>query len=201
MAEPRRIVLATRNRGKLRELAKLLEGVDVVLLTADEVDAPDVEETGATFEENAELKATEIARACGLLAIADDSGLEVPDLGGEPGVRSARYSPEGTDAANNRKLRAEMGRLGLTRPLARFVCAMCLADPDGVVATVRGEVEGNLLAEPRGENGFGYDPLFFQADLGKTFAEASAEEKHGVSHRGKALRKLVEHLMARIVDA
>ena len=198
MPDPLRIVLATRNRGKLGELKRLLEGVDVVLLTADEVNAPDIEETGETFEENAELKALAIARASGLLAIADDSGLTVPDLGGEPGVRSARYSPEGTDQANNSRLRAEMARRALDRPRARFVCAMSLADPSGILATVRGEVEGRLLAEPRGENGFGYDPLFFHAGLDKTFAEASAEEKQGVSHRGQALRKLVEHLMARI---
>jgi XTP/dITP diphosphohydrolase len=129
------------------------------------------------------------ARATGLHALADDSGLEVSALDGQPGVRSARYSPEGTDAANNRKLRGEVARLGLDRPDARFVCAVAFASPDGEVLHVaRGEAAGVLLPEPRGENGFGYDPLFYSPELGRTFAEAAPGEKAAVSHRGRALR-------------
>jgi XTP/dITP diphosphohydrolase len=190
-----KIVLATRNRGKLREMREILRDVDVELTTAEEVGAPDVEETGVTFEENAALKAEAVAKASGLWAIADDSGLEVPALGNEPGVRSARYSEEGTDAANNRKLRAEIDRRGLTRPAARFVCVMVLATPEGVKYTVRGEVEGEITPEPRGENGFGYDPVFFCPELGMNFGEASSVEKESVSHRGRALRKLAELLL------
>ncbi len=189
-----KIVLATRNRGKLREMREILRDVAVELITAKEVGAPDVEETGATFEENATLKAIAVATASGHLAIADDSGLEVPALDNAPGVRSARYSEAGTDAANNRKLRTEIAARGLTRPPARFVCAMVAATPEGVLFTVRGEVEGEIIAEPRGESGFGYDPVFFCPELGKTFGEASSVEKEGVSHRGRALRKLADLL-------
>jgi len=189
-----KIVLATRNRGKLREMREILRDVSVELTTAEDVGAPDVEETGTTFEENATLKAVAVAKASGLMAIADDSGLEVLALENAPGVRSARYSDEGTDAANNSKLRAEIAERGLTRPAARFVCAMVAATPKGVLFTVRGEVEGEITAEPRGESGFGYDPVFFCPELGKTFGEASSIEKESVSHRGRALRKLAELL-------
>ncbi len=163
----RRIVLATRNRGKLREMREILRGVDVEFLAADEVDAPEVEETGETFLENATLKAVAVAKASGLWAIADDSGLEVPALGNAPGVHSARYSKEGTDAANNLLLREEIARLRLSRPAARFVCAMVLATPEGVLHTARGEVAGEIVSEPRGESGFGYDPVFFCPEIGR----------------------------------
>jgi XTP/dITP diphosphohydrolase len=190
----RRIVVATRNRGKLREIRSILSGLPVELRSVAEFDVEEVEETGVTFEENAARKAATVARATGLWAIADDSGLEVPALGGEPGVRSARYSREGTDARNNELLLENVRALGLERPAARFVCVAALASPEGVLETVRGEVEGELLASPRGENGFGYDPIFFSPDLGKTFAEASPVEKESVSHRGRAFRALLAAL-------
>ncbi|MBD3160618.1 MAG: RdgB/HAM1 family non-canonical purine NTP pyrophosphatase [Candidatus Latescibacteria bacterium] len=188
------VVLATRNPGKLREIRRILADCPAELVSAAEVDAPEVEETGETFEENAILKAKGVAKATGLWAAADDSGLAVDALGGLPGVRSARYSEEGTDAANNLKLREEIRRRGLSRPSARFVCAVALATPAEVLHVVRGEVEGVLLDEPRGENGFGYDPLFFCPDLGRTFAEARPEEKERVSHRGRAFRALARFL-------
>jgi len=191
----RKIVLATRNMGKLREMREILREVKVELTTAADVGAPEVEETGSTFEENATLKALAVARASGLMAIADDSGLEVPALDNDPGVHSSRYSTEGTDAANNVKLREEIRRRGLTRPPARFVCVMVLATPEGVKFTVRGEVEGEIREEPRGESGFGYDPVFFCPELGKTFGEAKPVEKESVSHRGRALRRLAELLV------
>ncbi|MCU0725287.1 MAG: RdgB/HAM1 family non-canonical purine NTP pyrophosphatase [Planctomycetes bacterium] len=195
-----RIVLASRNPGKLRELGALLAGLPVELLLASEAGAPEVPEDGATFEENAAAKARETARATGLDALADDSGLEVPALDGAPGVRSARYSPEGTDAANNLRLRGEIARLRLHRPAARFVCVVAFAAPDGEVLNLsRGEAAGYLLPEPRGRNGFGYDPLFFSPELSKTFAEATPEEKAGVSHRGRALRAFRAFLEPRLI--
>jgi XTP/dITP diphosphohydrolase len=191
VSEPvRKIVLATRNRGKLREMREILRDVPVELATADDLGAPHVAETGTTFEENATLKAVAVAKATGLMAIADDSGLEVPALDHAPGVHSARYSEEGTDAANNRRLCTEIAARGLTRPPARFVCVMVLATPEGVRFTVRGEVGGEITPEPHGASGFGYDPVFYCPELGKTFGEASPVEKERVSHRGRALRKL-----------
>ena len=196
MTEPvTKIVLATRNRGKLREMREILRDVEVELVTAEDVGAPEVDETGSTFEENAVLKAVAVAKASGLMAIADDSGLEVPALDNDPGVHSSRYSAEGTDASNNRKLREEIRRRGLTRPAARFVCVMVFATPDGVKFTVRGEVEGEIADEPSGESGFGYDPVFFCPELGRTFGEAKPVEKESVSHRGRALRKLAKLLV------
>jgi XTP/dITP diphosphohydrolase len=189
------IVLATRNPGKLREIRAILSECSAELVSAKDVDAPEVAETGETFEENAILKARGVAAATGLWAAADDSGLAVDALGGLPGVRSARYSEERTDAANNRKLREEIRKRGLSRPAARFVCAVALATPTEVLHVARGEVEGVLLDEPRGENGFGYDPLFFCPLLGTTFAEARPEEKERVSHRGRAFRALARFLV------
>lgn len=190
------IVLATRNPGKLREMRAILADVAAAFFSAEEVGAPDVEETGDTFEENASLKAVAVARATGLPAIADDSGLAVDALDGAPGVRSARYSEEGTDAANNLKVLDEIRRRGLTRPAARFVCVMVLASPEGVLHTARGEVEGVIVDGPQGSGGFGYDPIFFCPELGKTFGNSTQEEKESVSHRGRALRALKASLTA-----
>jgi len=192
------IVLATRNPGKLREMRSIMAGAPVELVSADSLDAPDVEETGETFEENAALKATAVARATGHLAIADDSGLSVDALDGAPGVRSARYSEEGTDAANNEKLLRVLDEKGLVRAAARFVCVMALASPDELLESVRGEVEGEIVPGPQGSGGFGYDPIFHSPELGKTFGSATPEEKEGVSHRGKALRKLRSILLERL---
>ena len=191
-----KIVVATRNRGKLREIRSILAGIDLVSVT--EFDVPEVEETGDTFEENAALKARAVAAATGLPAIADDSGLTVPALGGEPGVHSSRYSAEGTDAKNNDLLLVKVRERGLDRPEARFVCVAVFASPEGVLESVRGEVEGEILDRPRGENGFGYDPLFFCPELGKTFAEALPVEKESVSHRGRAFRRLAEAIGRRL---
>jgi len=191
----RTIVLASRNRGKLREIRAILEGFPAEFVSAEDVGAPDVVEDGETFEENARKKALETARATGRWAIADDSGLAVDALDGDPGVRSARYSVEGTDEANNEKLLRTVAGMGLDRPTARFVCVLVLATPDGVHTEVRGEVEGRIVSNAGGTEGFGYDPLFFSPELGKTFGEATPEEKASVSHRGRALRSLREALL------
>lgn len=189
----RRVVLATRNPAKLAELRRILaEDVDVAdveLVGADEVDLPAVDETGTTFEENALLKARSAVEACGLPAIADDSGLVVDALEGEPGVRSARYAgTPGDDAANLQlvleRLHDKPGRS------AHFVCAAALVAPDGREWTTEGTIEGHIVDGPRGEAGFGYDPVFQPLGELRTTAEMEPAEKDAISHRGKALQAL-----------
>lgn len=158
----------------------------------DEVDAPDVEETGETLEENARLKALSAARATGYWALGEDTGLEVDALGGAPGVRSARYAVDGaSDEDNNAKLLRELQGVTEAQRTARFRTVMALASPDGRVWTTEGRMEGLILSEPRGAGGFGYDPLFFSPQAGRTLAELSVKEKDAVSHRGKALRAML----------
>ncbi|HEY8340273.1 MAG TPA: RdgB/HAM1 family non-canonical purine NTP pyrophosphatase [Egibacteraceae bacterium] len=185
----RRLVLATRNRGKLAELRRILDGLDVELLGADDVGLPDVEETGTTFEDNALLKARAAAAASGLPAVADDSGLEVDALGGEPGVRSARYAgAHGDDEANLRLVLERME--GIRDRRARFVCVAALVTPDGREWTTRATLEGTLTTAPRGSGGFGYDPILVPLGETRTTAEMAPEEKDAISHRGKAFRAL-----------
>ncbi len=185
------LLVATRNRGKLREIVELLEaaGVECDSL-AGHPEVGDVEESGASFEENARLKASAAARASGLWALGEDSGLEVDALGGAPGVRSARYAGKhGDDAANNGKLLAELGSR-LDRA-ARYRCAMALARPDGeIVAATSGTCEGEIATAPRGGGGFGYDPCFVPSGRSLTMAELSPAEKHDLSHRGRAARAM-----------
>lgn len=202
------LLLASQNPNKLAELSRLVADLGVRVRSPREVGPlPEVEEDGATFEDNALLKARAWAAASGLACIADDSGLEVDALGGAPGVRSARYAGvHGDDAANNRKLLAalERGASGPNARRARFVCALAVVGPDGeVLATARGTVVGRIAKAPRGAHGFGYDPLFecddpgLPAELrGSTFAELDQEQKALVSHRGRALSNLREDLRA-----
>lgn len=184
-----KLLIGTRNAGKVTEIASLLEDLDIEVVSLDGFpQVPDVDEVGRSFEENAELKALAYAKATGLPAIADDSGLEVDALDGRPGVYSARYSgPDINPMRNNQKLLEELAEHGGSRH-ARFVCAIACAVPGKVVFTTRGTVDGTILTEPRGTGGFGYDPLFFSHELGKSFGEAGRDEKATVSHRGKALR-------------
>lgn len=185
----RRLVLATTNQGKVAELRRILDGLDVDLLSAADVALPDVEETGATFADNALLKARAGAAACGLPCVSDDSGLVVDALGGEPGVRSARYAGRhGDDDAN---LRLLLERLGdRDDRAARFVCVAALAAPDGRTWTADGVLEGRIVMAPRGGNGFGYDPVFVPGGHERTTAEMAPEEKDAISHRGQAFRAL-----------
>lgn len=194
------LLLASGNRKKLAELEALAAGLGVRVVTPREVGPlPEVDEDGATFEENAWKKAAAFARASGLAAIADDSGLEVDALGGAPGVRSARYAGvHGDDAANNRKLLAALAAVPDGARTARFVCAIAVAAPDGVaLGRARGTVAGRITRAPRGEAGFGYDPLFECVDpelpaplRGRTFGELTHDEKALVSHRARALASL-----------
>ncbi|MDO4547665.1 MAG: ribonuclease PH [Clostridia bacterium] len=184
-----RLVLASSNFGKLREMKLLLgDAFDVVSMKELGIDA-DVEETGETFEENALIKARALCEMSGLAAVADDSGLEVDALGGRPGVHSARYSGvHGDDEANNRLLLKELDGAGDRS--ARYVCAMALVRPGRESVVVRGTCEGEILTEYRGTGGFGYDPLFFSNDLGMTFAQADLADKNRISHRAKAIDAL-----------
>lgn len=195
-----RVLLASRNAGKLAELRRILvaadvRGVEVVGL--DEVDEyPEAPETGATFEENALAKARDGAAATGLACVADDSGLEVDALRGMPGVLSARWSGRhGDDAANTALLLAQLADVPAARRGAAFVSACALVAPDAETV-VRGEWPGAVLAAPRGENGFGYDPVFAPHGSSRTAAELSPAEKDAASHRGRALTQLVPALRA-----
>ena len=187
-----RLVLASQNGGKLRELRALF-GAEYDVASMGEMGLDmEIEETGSTFEENARIKAEALCARTGCAALADDSGLEVDCLGGAPGVYSARYAGgHGDDAANNALLIANVKAFPAPRT-ARFVSAVALARPGRETLIARGSCEGEVLLEERGEGGFGYDPLFYSHDLHKTFAEASAGEKNTVSHRARALKKLVE---------
>ena len=184
------IVLATRNSGKVKEFQELLRDFPVEIKNLNDFGPiPEVEEDGATFDDNAYKKASFTARVLGLPAIADDSGLVVETLGGAPGVKSARYAgANATDKDNIEKLLREMADKKERR--AAFVCVISIAVPSGPALTYEGRCEGEITTEPRGASGFGYDPVFYYPEYGKTFAEISSGEKNRVSHRGKALREV-----------
>jgi len=192
----RRLLFATGNRGKLAELIRLVEGLPLEVVGSDQVPGlPEVDETGATFAENARLKALSGARASGLWTLADDSGLSVDALGGAPGVRSARYVP-GTDRDRYEALLAAMEPVADAARGAAFHCALCLASPEGVLLEAEGRCEGRILRAPEGEGGFGYDPIFGVDRDGPAMATLSPEQKQGLSHRGAAFRQLREGLLA-----
>jgi XTP/dITP diphosphohydrolase len=192
------LLIATGNAGKVREFREMLGSQRFTWRDlAERGDRQPVEETGRTFRANACLKASQYALRHRMWALADDSGLEVDALGGKPGVTSARWAElNGTgrgDADNNKILLQQLENTPDAARSARFVCVLALADPAGrVILTARDTIEGNILRSPRGANGFGYDPLFYVAELGKSTAELAPEEKHQISHRGKALRHLRE---------
>ena len=189
-----RLLLATRNAGKLVELRRMLSGFEVVGL-ADVPEFPEVPETGATFAENALAKAQDAAAATGLAAVADDSGLAVDALNGMPGVFSARWSGRhGDDRANLELLLAQLGDVPDGRRGAAFVCAAALVVPGGAETVVHGEWTGAIVRAPRGTNGFGYDPVFVPDGADRTSAELAAAEKDAVSHRALALAALLPHL-------
>ena len=186
------VVLATANRHKARELKTLLavRGIRWRSL-AEFPTVPTARETGRTFEANARQKAEAAARATGRLALADDSGLEVDALDGAPGVRSARFAGRhGDDRANTLALLRRLRGLPAARRRARYRCALALADPSGLIAVTRGAWTGRIAERPRGRGGFGYDPVFFLPELGKTMAELASEIKNQLSHRGRAAKKV-----------
>jgi XTP/dITP diphosphohydrolase len=193
----RRLLLATRNVHKTREFADILGPEFSVRDLSAEAEAPIVEETGSTFAENAILKAVAISKWSGGLVVADDSGLEVDALNGEPGVYSARYGgPAATDKENIARLLAELRRCAAPPPItARFRCVLALAQEGNFVSAVEGVVEGTIVDTPRGERGFGYDPIFQPAGLRATFGEMAAEQKNAISHRARAIRSLRKALI------
>jgi XTP/dITP diphosphohydrolase len=190
------VIIATKNKGKAKEFETLFHsrGIEVKTLL-DFEDATDVEETGTTFEENAILKAEAIAKELGRFVLADDSGLIVDDLDGRPGVYSARYAgTDKNDQANIQKVLAELKQLPEAKRTARFYCALALASPNQETITVSGTVEGLITEQPSGKNGFGYDPVFYVKDKGKTMAELEPIEKNSISHRARALQALEEKI-------
>ena len=194
----RRLLVATRNPGKVKEYRQLLRDIPFEVTSLDEVGIVDeVEETGSTFEANARIKARAYAASSGLLALADDSGLEVDALDGAPGVKSARYGGPGlTDEGRVALLLANMKDVKWEDRRGRFRCVIAIAWPSGELETATGAVEGTIQYEPKGTNGFGYDPVFYLPHLGRTMAELSLEEKNSLSHRAQAAGKAATLLKA-----
>lgn len=193
------IVLATRNKKKVEEIRRIVKDMPISVYSLDDFpDCPEVEEDGKTFEENAVKKARAVSSHTNMPALADDSGLEVYALGGEPGVLSARYAGENTDDRKNlEKLLDEMRSVPDGKRGARFACCIALALPVGKIETFTGYSEGSIGREPKGSNGFGYDPVFYPTGCKRTFAEMADVEKDALSHRGAALKKLHEYLKSR----
>ena len=198
----RKLVFATGNQNKLREIKAILADMDVEVLSMKEAGVDvDIVEDGKTFEENALIKARAVAKASGELALADDSGLEVDALGGEPGIYSARYMGEDTSYdIKNMNIIERLEGVPDEKRTARFVCAMAAVFPDGTEKTFVRNMEGRIGYKIAGENGFGYDPIFMLPQYGKTSAEISPEEKNAISHRGQALRAMEEYLRERFAD-
>ena len=194
MAKPEKIVLATGNVGKLREISKILADLGIEIVPQSEFGVESAEETGATFVENALIKARHAAVETGWPAIADDSGLVVDALDGKPGVHSARYSgPGATDDSNIDKLLGELANVSGENRTAAFHCCACYVTPDDAASLIaEGRWEGMILKERRGGEGFGYDPVFYDPDAGRTAAELGPEQKNARSHRGRALTALAD---------
>jgi len=188
----RQVIIATKNKGKVNEFEALFASLDVEILTLlDMDDAPDVEETGTSFEENATIKAEAISKMSGKIVIADDSGLVIDELDGRPGIFSARYAGENkNDEANIDKVLLEMKEVPEEKRTARFFCALAISGPNMKTAVVTGKCEGKILNERRGTNGFGYDPIFYVIEAGKSMADLSSDEKNKISHRASAMNNM-----------
>ena len=197
-----KLVFATGNMNKLREIKEILSGMDIEILSMKEAGVDiDIVEDGTTFEENALIKARAVCKASGHLALADDSGLEVDAINKEPGIYSARYMGEDTSYdIKNQNIIDRLEGVPDEKRTARFVCAMAAVFPDGTEKTFVRTMEGRIGYKIAGENGFGYDPIFYLPEYGKTSAEISPEEKNAISHRGKALRAMAEYLREKKKD-
>lgn len=194
----RKIIVATCNQDKIKEIRGILagDGIEYVSLEDEGLKDIDIKEDGSTFEENAVIKAKTVSEATGLMVLADDSGLEVDYLGGAPGIYSARYMGEDTSyTIKNNHIIEELKDAEGDERSARFVCAMACVFPDGRVITTEGKVEGRIAYEEKGENGFGYDPIFYLPEKGCTTAQLKPEEKNAISHRGRALRAMHKKLV------
>ena len=195
-----KIIFATGNEGKMKEVRMILKDLGLPVLSMKDAGVQaDIVEDGTTFEENAKIKAVAVQKLTGALVLADDSGLEIDYLNKEPGIYSARYMGEDTPySVKNANLISRLAGVPDEQRTARFVCAIAAAFPDGEVLTTRGTIEGIIGYEERGENGFGYDPIFYLPEYKKSTAELSPEEKNALSHRGRALRQMEEELRKRI---
>lgn len=191
----KRIIFATKNKGKIKEIQAVLgDSYEVITMEEAGIDT-EIDETGTTFEENAAIKAETVMKLCGETVLADDSGLEIDYLNGEPGIYSARYMGHDTSYdIKNQNLIDRLKGVPEEKRTARFVCAIAAAFPDKPTVVVRGTMEGIIGYEIKGENGFGYDPIFFLPEYGMTSAELSPDEKNRISHRGKALRAMKQRL-------
>jgi XTP/dITP diphosphohydrolase len=193
----KKLIVGSRNAGKIKEIQAVLADLPFEVVGIMDNDLPDAEETGATFRENAVIKAKYYAQHTGEYCLADDSGLEVDALGGAPGVYSARYAGENaTDADNNRKLLAALAEIPSKKRTARFRSVLAMAGPDGNLLLADGVCEGTILTDARGAGGFGYDPLFYMEEHGKTLSEMTLDEKNRVSHRGNALRNFKQKILS-----
>lgn len=192
----RQFIVATRNRGKLGEIREILGGLPIEVISMEEAGIfQEIEEYGTTFEENALIKAREVRRLTGQLVIADDSGLSVDYLNGEPGVFSSRFAGVGaSDSDKNNKLLELLKGVPFEKRSAQFVCVIAVILAENSFFTVKGTCDGYINTEPVGDNGFGYDPLFYMPEFGMTTAQMAADQKNTISHRGKALVKMVEEL-------
>ena len=187
-----KLLIASHNEGTVRELAELFAPFGIGCVSAASLDLPEPEETGETFVENAELKAVGAAKAAGMLALSDDSGLEVAALNGAPGVHSARWGgPERDFGCGMKRIHRELEAKGVTTPRANFICALALASPDGGAQAFEGKVFGTLIWPPRGTKGFGYDPIFVPDGYNATFGEMERELKNRLSHRTRAFEQLM----------
>ena len=196
-----RIIFATSNAGKMKEIREILKDLDAEIVSLKEAGIEaDIIEDGQTFEENALIKARTIQKLTGCTVLADDSGLEVDALNKEPGIYSARYMGEDTSYdIKNANIIERLGDAEGEKRSARFVCVIAAVFADGTEATCRGTIEGRIAHEPAGENGFGYDPIFYVPEYNRTTAQLGADEKNAISHRGKALRAMKEVIQQRIV--
>ena len=186
------LVIASHNEGKLKEIAELFAPFGIETVGAASLGLPEPAETGKSFAENASIKALAAARASGMLAIADDSGLEVQALGGDPGIHSARWAGEGRDfSLAMERVKSELDKVGAKEPKANFTCALAVATPEGNVQVFEGRVFGTLVWPPRGSHGFGYDPIFVPDGYEETFGEMEPWRKHAISHRARAFQKLI----------
>jgi XTP/dITP diphosphohydrolase len=190
-----RLLIASHNSGKVREIAELLQPLDIDVVAASELTLPEPEETGSSFAENATIKALAACMATGLPALSDDSGLEVAALSGQPGIHSARWGGDTKDfGLAMRRVQEELERTGASDRRANFTCALALAAPDGTVQVFEGKVFGSIIWPPRGNRGFGYDPIFVPDGHPETFGEMDPERKHAMSHRARAFEKLMASL-------
>lgn len=198
--EKKKIIFATKNKGKMKEIRKIMEDMDIEILSMEEADINiDVVEDGKTFEENALKKATQIRDVCGHIVLSDDSGLEIDYLEKAPGVYSARYMGENTPyEIKNKKILELLSRVEEEQRTARFISVIAAAFPDGSTMTTVGTIEGRIAWEAKGENGFGYDPIFYVPEYGTTTADMPLELKNKISHRGQALIKMKEKLKERL---